>query len=67
MKTLLLYLVPLFVSYTLGFYYSPYFFLIALVLGLNLIQSAFTGVDPIAYLGGARKPDAPRSVPPPEK
>jgi hypothetical protein len=34
-------------SVTLGYYVSPYFFLFTLFIGLNLIQSAFSGWCPM--------------------
>ncbi len=36
----------------LGWYVSPYFFLIDLFVGLNLIQSAFTGFCPAEKILG---------------
>jgi hypothetical protein len=35
------------VSVALGYYLSPYFFLFTLFVGLNLIQSAFSGWCPM--------------------
>lgn len=44
------------VCFTLGFFQNPLWFWIPIVLGLNLIQSAFTDFCPISrMLGGAKK------------
>lgn len=64
MKTLILYLLLLLLSYTAGFYINPLAFLLALVLGLNVLQSAFTGMDPLSYLTGYRKESTEPVVPP---
>jgi len=64
MKTLSLYTLLLGFSFTLGFYLNPLAFLLALVLALNLIQSAFTGMDPLSYLTGCRKEKTEVIVPP---
>jgi hypothetical protein len=37
-------------SLVLGFYVSPYWLLLAAFVGLNLIQSAFTGFCPLAKI-----------------
>jgi hypothetical protein len=45
------------VSLALGYYVSPYWLLLAAFVGLNLLQSAFTGFCPLAIIlkkAGAR-------------
>jgi len=37
-------------SVALGFYVSPYWFLLTVFVGLNLIQSSFTGFCPAAII-----------------
>jgi hypothetical protein len=37
-------------SLALGYYVSPYWFLLAAFVGLNLFQSAFTGFCPLAII-----------------
>lgn len=38
------------VSVALGYYHSPYWFLFTIFVGLNLIQSAFTGFCPLCKI-----------------
>jgi hypothetical protein len=38
------------VSLALGYYVSPYWLLLALFVGVNLLQSAFTGFCPLAII-----------------
>jgi hypothetical protein len=38
------------VSLALGYYVSPYWLLLAAFVGLNLLQSAFTGFCPLAII-----------------
>jgi hypothetical protein len=38
------------VSLVLGYYVSPYWLLLAAFVGLNLLQSAFTGFCPLAII-----------------
>lgn len=38
------------VSLALGWFVTPYFFLLTLFVGLNLLQSAFTGFCPLAIV-----------------
>ncbi len=38
------------ISVVLGYYYSPYWFLFTIFVGLNLIQSAFTGFCPLCKI-----------------
>ena len=37
-------------SLMLGYYVSPYWLLLAAFIGLNLLQSAFTGFGPLAII-----------------
>jgi len=65
MKTFILYAILFALSSILGFYANPLAFLITIVLGLNLLQAAFTGIDPIVYLTGTKKEKTHVIVPPP--
>lgn len=38
------------VSLALAYYFSPWWLLLALFVGLNLLQSSFTGLCPLALL-----------------
>lgn len=40
---------------TIGFYTAPVAFFVPVLLSLNLMQSAFTGVDPISRMVGEGK------------
>ncbi len=37
-------------SLVLAYYFGPYWLLLTAFVGLNLFQSAFTGICPLAYL-----------------
>jgi hypothetical protein len=52
MKTLLVYVLLCAFSFTAGFFFNPFWLWIPVLLGLNLIQSAFTGFCPIRKLAG---------------
>lgn len=62
-KLLLFHLAAMGISVALGWYVAPLWFLIAVVLGVNLIQSAFSGVCPVTSLFKAVEEE--KSTPPP--
>lgn len=62
MMILLLHAVLCGVSFTLGFFVNPLWFWIPLVLGLNLIQSAFTDFCPLSRILGGKSKSAGRTV-----
>ncbi|MCC5846023.1 MAG: DUF2892 domain-containing protein [Verrucomicrobia bacterium] len=54
MKLFLLHTVFCTIFFTLGFFWNPLWFWIPIVLGLNLIQSAFTDFCPISRMLGVK-------------
>lgn len=43
------------ICFTLGFFWNPIWLWVPIVLGLNLIQSAFTDFCPLSRMAGGRK------------
>lgn len=58
------YLILLAVSYTLGWYMHGAWFFLPVLLGVNLIQSAFTGTCPIEAMAESMTSEKAK-VPPP--
>lgn len=50
MKVFVVYAVLCSLTFTLGFFWNPVWFLVPIVLGLNLIQSAFTDFCPLSRM-----------------
>jgi hypothetical protein len=55
MKSFLLQAVVCSICFTVGFFHNPLWFWIPILLGLNLIQSAFTDFCPISRMFGGKR------------